>query len=67
MDARHELLQQLKRMAQDKGITQVDIAFSVGLKPSNISRMLEGKHSCSIDLLIKVADAIGAKVTITDK
>lgn len=66
MDSRHELLQQLKRMAQDKGITQVEIASAVGLKPSNISRMLEGKHSCSVDLLIKVAAAIGAKVALVD-
>lgn len=67
MDARHELLGQVKRMAKAKGISQADIARTIGLKPSNVSRMLEGKHSCTIDTLMKVVDAIGAKVTLTDK
>jgi len=67
MTARQELLGQVKGMANAKGITQADIARTIGLKPSNVSRMLEGKHSCTIDTLMKVVDAIGAKVTLTDK
>jgi len=64
---RRELLKQLHKMANLNGKTQADIARTVGLNPSNISRMFKGTHPCTIDLLIKVADAIGAKVALVDK
>ncbi|MFA6973982.1 MAG: helix-turn-helix transcriptional regulator [Parcubacteria group bacterium] len=64
---RAEYLQMLKQIAVDRGISQAAIAKHTGLKPSNVSRMLDGKYSCNLDNLIKVADAIGVKVTISNK
>lgn len=67
MTARQEILEHVKKRAKSMDMNQADIARKVGLKPSNISRLLKGTHPCTIDTLIKVADAVGAKVALVDK
>lgn len=66
MTARQELLGQLKEKAKAKGISQADIAKTIRLKPSNVSRILNGKHACTIDKLMRVADACDMKIVFVD-
>jgi DNA-binding phage protein len=65
--ARQELLWQLKGIVVAKGISYEQIAEKTGLKPSNISRMLNGKYSCTVDNLIKVVEAVGFKVRVEEQ
>lgn len=59
---RQQCLGTLKKIAAEKGISHLLIAEKSGLKPSNVSRLLNGKYSCTLDNLLKVAEAVGAKL-----
>ena len=48
----------------EKGLTQQELADLVGTKRSNISRMESGAQNISIDMFLKVADALGKDVSV---
>ena len=54
----------LFNLAQQKGITQNEIAEKTGFKQPAISRMFSGEYPPKLHHLLKVADAIGVKVEI---
>ena len=48
-----------------KGITQQDIADSMGIKRPNISRFESGNYNPSLDMLIRMADKMDLQIEIT--
>ena len=58
------LLEQIKRIASEKGITQKDIADKTGFKTGNVSRILSGKYIPRLDNFLKLCDAIGVEFTL---
>lgn len=64
--ARREIAK-LKQATIDKGITYQAIADKTGWTQPNVSRILNGKYIPRYDSLLKLAAAIGAKVTIMIK
>lgn len=56
----------LFNLAQQKGITQNEIAEKTGFKQSHISRMFAGEYPPKLHHLLKVADAIGIYLEIND-
>jgi transcriptional regulator with XRE-family HTH domain len=54
-----KLMQQLKDLATEKGITYMQIAAKSGFSPANVFRLLTGKYPPALDKLIKLANAIG--------
>lgn len=54
--------QQLKRLREDKGLTQEQLAQAAGLPQSHISRLEAGKHSPSNKTLNRLAKALGIDV-----
>lgn len=65
--ARIMLCQYLYDVAKEKGISHDKIAEITGFTRTNVSRMLSGKYSPSIDNFLKLADAIGVYFFIIDK
>ena len=58
------LCQQLSQIAADNNITHEQIAERSGLIRPNVSRVLSGKYSPTLDVLLKIADAIGVKIIL---
>lgn len=56
-----------KRIAQlraEKNMTQGDLAKASGVTLANISRIERGQYSPGLDVLTKIADAMGAQIDI---
>lgn len=62
--ARKKILQQISDHMVAHNITQEDAANKSGFVQSNVSRMLAGKFSPSLDNLITLCDAVGMKVEV---
>lgn len=65
--ARKMLCEYIRETAEEKGIDYNTIATHTGFSSSNISRMLSGKYSPSLDNFIKLCDAVGLYLFIIDK
>lgn len=57
----------LQEVATKHNVTHDMIAERTGFQRSNVSRMLSGKYSPSLDNFIKLCDAIGVYLFIIDK
>ena len=62
---RRALIAQYIEYRKRKGITQQDIADSMGIKRPNISRFESGNYNPSLDMLIRMADKMDLQIEIT--
>jgi len=62
--ARQCLIESVRQFAKDNGITQKMIAERSGLKQANISRVLTGKYSPTLDVFLKITKAVGLDVRV---
>ena len=61
-EKRTRLMQYLKQLFQSHNITQDEAAEETGFTQNNISRMLSGKYSPSLDNLVRLAEVAGYDV-----
>ncbi|NCU32526.1 MAG: XRE family transcriptional regulator [Candidatus Moranbacteria bacterium] len=66
-EARMILLQYLRQVAAEKKITHAHIAEKTGFSRNNVSRMLMGRYSPSLENFIKLAEVIDVYIFIIDK
>ena len=59
LQPRYEIINQIVRVRQQKNMTQEQLAELIGTKKSNISRLESGKYNPSLEMLIKIAQALG--------
>lgn len=66
---RQKIISMLTAARLEKGISQQALADMIGTKRSNISRMESGAQNISLDMLVRVANALGKDVSLglTDK
>ena len=64
LQRRREIVSQLMRARLEKGLSQARLAELVGTQRSNISRIENGGQNLSLDLLIKIANALGKDVSV---
>jgi len=57
----------LKEIAEDKGITQQQIADQTGLLRSNVSRLFSLKYKPNLDVFLKVAQAVKVNFFFEDR
>jgi len=57
-EARKMLCRYLYELAKEKGISQDKIAEKTGFNRNNVSRMLSGRYSPSLDNFIRLAEAV---------
>ena len=62
---RQRIISQLAATRMEKGISQQDVADLIGTKRSNISRIETGRQNISIDMLLKISNALGKDVSVT--
>lgn len=48
----------IKRIRKEKGITQVDLAYSCGFEKQNMQRIEAGKTSPTLKTLLKISEAL---------
>ena len=53
----------IKEIAKTKGVTITELAGIVGITQPNLSNVVNGKTSPSLDLLQRIADALGVEVS----
>ena len=64
MGERQRLISALTAARLERGISQQALAEMIGTKRSNISRMESGVQNISLDMFLKVADALGKEVMV---
>ena len=64
-EIRRAVIAQYIEYRKRKGITQQDIADSMGIKRPNISRFESGNYNPSLDMLIRMADKMDLQIEIT--
>lgn len=52
----------LRKIREDKGLSQGELATATGLQPSAVSHFEAGRRSPSFDNLAKLADALGVSI-----
>ena len=61
---RQEIVAKLTQARLEKGLSQAQLAELVGTQRSNICRIENGGQNLSLDLLIKITDALGKDVSV---
>ena len=61
---RQEIISQLTEARLEKGISQSELARMIGTQRSNICRMESGTQNLSLDMLLKIASAVGKTVSL---
>ena len=61
---RQEIVSKLTQARLEKGLSQAQLAEMVGTQRSNICRIENGGQNLSLDMLIKITDALGKDVSV---
>lgn len=64
INKRQEIVAKLTQARLEKGLSQAQLAELVGTQRSNISRIENGGQNLSLDLLIKITDALDKDVSV---
>ncbi len=62
--ARQSIVQKLTQARLEKGLSQEQLAKRIGTQRSNICRIEKGTQNLSLDLMIKIADALDKDVSV---
>lgn len=63
--AERTIMQQIIDVRIDLGITQQELAYRCGMKPSNLCRLEGGRSNPSVSTLERIAQALGKELHIT--
>lgn len=67
MNDRERIGKRIAEIRKSKGVSQAKFSELTGIAPGNIARIETGKYSTGIDLLSKIADALGYKLDFIEK
>ena len=56
----------LKKLLEDSGQRQAEVAQECGLTPANLSRALTRDHNLNLSTALRIADGIGLELRIED-
>lgn len=67
MSYREEIGAELQTLRVQRGLTVRELGETSGLAFTTISKIENGRYNVSVDILGKVADALGYKLTFEEK
>lgn len=67
MSYREEIGSELQALRVQKGLTVRELGDACGLAFTTISKIENGRYNVSVDILGKVADALGYKLTFEER
>lgn len=56
----------LKEIREKKGMTALQLALKANIDPANLCRIEQGKYSAGLDVLCKLANALGSRLDIVE-
>lgn len=62
-----ELMARIEKEMEASGISQGEIARRTGMQRTNVNHIMRRKNIVSIEMLVRIAEAIGLKVEIKIK
>ena len=65
-EERERIGNRIKELRKKKGLDAKELASRIGIDASNLSRIEQGRYSVGLDILSKIASALGAKVDIIE-
>jgi len=63
-EAEYKIIEEIITARKEKNLTQKGLAELIGTRQSNISRLESGNYNPSLDLLIKIAQAMDKKLEV---
>lgn len=63
-DARRTLIGQYVTCRKEKGISQMELSKRTGISQPNITRFESGNYNPSLEMLVKIAEALDMKLEI---
>ena len=63
-EAEYKIIEEIITARKEKNLTQQGLAELIGTRQSNISRLESGNYNPSLELLIKVAQAMGKRLEV---
>jgi DNA-binding XRE family transcriptional regulator len=63
-EAEYRIIEEIIMARKEKNLTQRDLAELIGTKQSNISRLESGNYNPSLDLLNRIAMAVGKELEV---
>ena len=66
MNYREEVGRQLAELRIKKGMTTQQVAENAGITSSNVGKIEQGRYNVGVDILGKVATALGATIKIEE-
>ena len=63
-EAEYKIIEEIIMARKEKKLTQKDLAELIGTKQSNISRLESGNYNPSLDLLNRIALAVGKELEV---
>lgn len=67
MSERERIGKKIAEIRKELGLSTYKVAELSGIKQQNISRVEKGCYSTTLDVLAKIADALGKKIDFLDK
>ena len=64
MSERERIGRRIRELREERGLLGKELAELVGIDPANLSRLEKGKYSVGLDILCRIAGALGKKVVI---
>ena len=64
LTARQSVVQKLTQARLEKGLSQEQLAKRIGTQRSNICRIEKGTQNLSLDLMLKIAEALDNDVSV---
>ena len=64
-ETRERIGQRIAKLRKEQGMTQAELAERTGIQRAHITRIEAGCYSVGIDLLQKIAEALGKNVDLT--
>lgn len=65
--ARKLLIEFVRKIAEERGVSVAEIARRAGLHRSNVSRILSGRYSPELDTFLKIAGALDLHLDLREK
>ena len=67
MDSKIYIGRRIKELREARGLTQAGLAEKAGLLQANLARVESGRYSTGLDILSRIAEALGCRIDLIEE